>query len=133
MRDTRPHRYRRLQRQDLTFERDVARALDGLPEWVQQRLENVAVIVDDEPSSQQLAETGLQPGEILYGLYEGVPLGLEAGPFPLPARIVLFRRHLVQDFRRGAALRREIRRTIIHEVGHHFGLSEADIERLGYE
>lgn len=123
------HRYRKRSAEEIAFEREVARALDELPAWVSRQLENVAVVIEEEPE----AEDGREEGAELYALYDGVPLGIDAGPFALPARIVLFRRPLMADFGRGARLRREVRRTVIHEVGHHFGMSEEDIARLGYE
>lgn len=122
-------RYRKRAPEDIAFEREVARALDDLPDWVREKLENVAVVIEEQARSEEAS--GPEAG--VYGFYEGVPLGLEAGPFPLPPRIVLYRGPLVSDFGRGIRLRREIRRTIIHEVGHHFGMSEEDIARLGYE
>lgn len=124
-----PPRYRRRTAEEIAFQREVARALDGLPEWVRRHLENVAVVIEEEPSPED--KQGME--ERLYALYHGVPLGVEAGPFALPARIILFRRPLIEDYGRGSRLRREIRRTIIHEVGHHFGMSEEDIARLGYD
>ncbi len=133
MKNHHPRRYHKREHQDLAFERVAARAVAGLPRCVRRRLENVAIIVEEEPSPEQLAESGLETGDSLYGLYEGVPLGEDPGPFSLPARIALFRLPLIGDFGRGEALRKEIRRTIIHEVAHHFGLSEEEIERLGYE
>lgn len=123
-------RFRKRTAEEVAFEREVRRALAGLPEWVQRRLANVAVVVEDEPTPEETESAG---EEGLYAFYQGVPLGVDAGPFALPGRIVLFRRPLVDDFGLGISLRREIRRTVIHEVGHHFGMSEEDIARLGYE
>ncbi len=120
-------RYRRRTLEEIAFEREVARALSDLPEWVHEQLANVAIVVEERPAPDQDMEEGL------YAIYEGMPLGLDAGPFPLPARIVVFREPLTADFGQGARLRREIRRTILHEVGHHFGMSEEQIARLGYE
>lgn len=122
-------RYGKRTAEEIAFEREVARAVAELPEWVRRQLDNVAIVVEEEPAPEQEKRIG----EGVYALYDGVPLGVDAGPFALPGRIVLFRRPLMDDFGRGARLRREIRRTIIHEVGHHFGMSEEHIERLGYE
>lgn len=124
-----PPRYRRRTAEEIAFQREVARVLDGLPKWVRRHLENVAVVIEEEPSPED--KQGME--ERLYALYQGVPLGVEPGPFALPARITLFRQPLIEDYGRGSRLRREIRRTIIHEVGHHFGMSEEDIARLGYD
>jgi predicted Zn-dependent protease with MMP-like domain len=123
-------KYRKRTAEEITFEREVQRAVAGLPHWVQQRLANVAIVIEDEPTHEQ----GEGPEEeSLYAYFQGAPLGLDAGPFSLPGRIALFRRPLVGDFGLGITLRRELRRTIIHEVGHYFGMSEEEIARLGYE
>ena len=121
-------RYRKRTAEEIAFEREVARALDQLPEWVRNQLANVAVIVEDGPTAEE--EIG---GEGLYAIYDGVTVGSDAGPFALPSHIVLFRRPLTADFGHGTRLRREIRRTIVHEIAHHFGMSEEEISRLGYE
>ncbi|MCL5958239.1 MAG: metallopeptidase family protein [Chloroflexi bacterium] len=122
-------KYRKRTSEEIAFEREVAHALDELPEWVRRQLANVAIVVEEQPTPEE--NHGL--GEAIYAYYNGVPLGAEPGPFPLPGRIVLFRQPLMADFSRGTRLRREIRRTIVHEIAHHFGMSEEEIARLGYE
>lgn len=123
-----PARYRKRNLEDIAFEREVARALNGLPKWVQRHLANVAIVIEDEPGPDD--KEGAE--KRLYALYHGVPVGVDPGPFAMPARIIIYWRPLVADFGRGSCLRREIRRTIIHEIGHHFGMSEEEITRLGY-
>ena len=107
-----------------TFEDQVRAALDGLPRHLADALRNVAVVVEDENPEE--------PG--LYGLFEGVPL-TEGGPGPgdLPARIAVYRLPLEEDFPDGDELRREIRITVLHELGHYFGLDEDRLAELGYE
>jgi predicted Zn-dependent protease with MMP-like domain len=113
----------------------VSEALDEIPEPFRSRLTNVEVVVDDEPSAEMLRGMGLHPRrDTLFGLYEGTPLderGLD-GPPALPDRITIFYRPLVRTFRTPAAIRREIRKTVIHELGHFFGLEDDDIEAEGY-
>ena len=121
------HRFRKRTTDEINFEREVARALDQLPEWVRIQLANVAIIVEEEPTLDEQ-----DYGGALYAVYDGASVGMDAGPFALPSRIVLFRRPLIADFGRGTRLRREIRRTIVHEIAHHFGMSEEDIAMLGY-
>ena len=112
----------------------VVAALDEIPEPFRGHMENVAVIVEDEPSDELLREMGLDPRrDTLYGLYEGVPVG-ERGfaAEMLPDRIAIYYRPLVRDFRTPTAIRREIRKTVIHEIGHVFGLDDDAIESEGY-
>jgi predicted Zn-dependent protease with MMP-like domain len=104
------------------FEALVAEALDGIPEEFARYLENVSVIVEDEPEDENL-----------YGLYDGVPLSERTHDFaPPPDRIILYRGPLVRDFRSRKAIRRQVRITIVHEIAHFFGLDERRIRRLGY-
>lgn len=113
----------------------VAEALEDIPEPFRSRLESVEVVVEDEPSPELLRHMGMHPRrETLFGLYEGTPLterGLYGTPL-LPDRITIFYRPLVRVFRTPAAIRREVRKTVVHEIGHFFGLDDPDIETEGY-
>jgi predicted Zn-dependent protease with MMP-like domain len=118
-----------------TFDRLVGEALDDIPEEFARRLGNVAVIVEDEPSSALLRRMGLRPGrDELYGLYEGVPLPARPWDYAgrLPDRITLFRGPLLRAAPTPERLRREIARTVVHEVAHFFGMDDRAIRRLGY-
>jgi predicted Zn-dependent protease with MMP-like domain len=117
------------------FERLVEQAVASLPAEVRGRIENVAVLVEDEPTDEQIAGTGLDPEtDTLYGLYEGTPLSERGHDFAmsLPDRITLFYLPLVEDFPHPEDHREEIRDTIIHEVAHFLGLEEDEIDDLGY-
>jgi predicted Zn-dependent protease with MMP-like domain len=107
-----------------TFDEHVRAALEALPPGIASALHNVAVVVEDEhPDDPDL-----------YGLYEGVPLperGDMAGA--LPDRITIFRLPLEEDFDDDAELEEEIRITVLHELGHYFGLDEDRLSELGYE
>jgi predicted Zn-dependent protease with MMP-like domain len=105
------------------FEELVGEALDGLPPWVRGRLDNVEVLVDDEPPRGQ-------PG--LLGLYEGVPLTQRgAGYFGvLPDRITLFRANIERHARSEEALRDLIGHTVVHEFAHFFGISDDRLREL---
>ena len=105
------------------FDALVAEALDGIPDEFARYLENVSVVVEDEPDE-----------EGLYGLYQGVPLSERTHDFAaaLPDRISIYRGPLVRDFRSRAQIRRQIRLTVVHEIAHFFGLDERRIRRLGY-
>ena len=113
----------------------VAEALDEIPEPFRSHLDAIEVVVEDEPSGDVLSEMGLHPRrDTLFGLYEGMPLAERSfGVAPtLPDRITIFYRPLVRAFRTPGAIRREIRKTVVHEIGHFFGLEDDDIEAEGY-
>lgn len=115
------------------FEREVAGILAALPEPFRTRAAGVLVEVRDRPTREELKEAGVRKGS-LFGLFTGTPLTEETlQDFPrLPARITLYRRELEEAFPEPAELKAEIRRTLLHELGHFFGLSERDLSRLGY-
>ena len=113
------------------FEEAVIQALDRLPEDLAEAIENVAVTVEDEPSVDDLLGVGLDPElDTLFGLYQGVPLP-ERGPstygLDLPDRIVVYRQPLLEACRDRRELLGEIRDTVIHELGHYFGLPEEEL------
>jgi predicted Zn-dependent protease with MMP-like domain len=117
------------------FEELVAEALEEIPEPFRSHLDSVAVVIEDEPSPQTLREMGLHPRrDSLFGLYEGTPLSERAfgDTLALPDRITIFYRPLVRAFRTPAAIRREVRKTVVHELAHVFGLDDDDIEAEGY-
>lgn len=112
------------------FEEVVARALDDLPEEIAAYIDNIAVVVEDEPSAEDFEEVGIDPDEDeLFGIYQGMELperGVTFGP-ELPDRIVIFRQPLLRACRDRTELIREIQDTVVHEVGHYFGLGEEDL------
>jgi predicted Zn-dependent protease with MMP-like domain len=118
------------------FELLVAEALDELPAYVRERLDNVAVVVEDRPRRARLERgIGSDPDQDLLGLYEGINRVDRASGYHLatPDRITLFWRPIVEEVGHGdrEAIRREVRKTVIHEVAHHFGIDDAELERLG--
>jgi predicted Zn-dependent protease with MMP-like domain len=117
------------------FKALVAQALDDLPPEVAERLDNVAVVVEAWPDPDHLAELGYDPNESLLGLYEGINRLERAGGYHLavPDRITLFWQPILDEVGSSdpEAIRREVRKTIIHEVAHHFGFDDAELERLG--
>ena len=112
------------------FERVVGKALDGLPAEVADLIENVAVVVEDDPTEEDIAEAGLDPEtDTLFGLYQGLALTERGGTYGnvLPDRIVIYRRPLLESCGDRNELIREIQDTVVHEVGHYFGLDEEDL------
>jgi predicted Zn-dependent protease with MMP-like domain len=112
----------------------VAEALDSLPKSIQPYLENVAVVVEDEADAVVLREMGLDPEiDALFGLYNGVPVGLRgASHSALPDHIAIYYLPLTDEYADEYHLRREIRRTVVHEIGHHFGFSDQRLREMGY-
>ncbi len=119
----------------IDFQDVLRQALDDLPEPFRQALENVAIVVEEWPPGWLLDELGVPPEETLYGFYHGVPLPERSVSLSgnLPDKISIYRGPLQEDFLRAADLRRQIRVTLLHEIGHYFGMDEEDLERLGYE
>ena len=117
------------------FDNVLRQVLDDLPGLFRESIRNVAIVVEDRPPDWLLDELGLPPGETLYGFYHGIPLPersvLDSGN--LPDRISVYRGPLVEDFRDPGELARQIRTTLLHEIGHYFGMDEEDLARLGYE
>lgn len=114
------------------FERLVDRALDSIPEPFRAALSEVAVVVEDEPSLDQLRENDLADDDTLYGLYEGVPRTEYAADWAIsPNRITLFRWPLEDDFADPAELEAEVRMTVIHELAHHLGIDDERLDELG--
>lgn len=110
------------------FETLVAKALDGLPREFASLLDNIAVVVEDEASPVDLAEVGLEHPDELLGLYRGIPLTERESTFsPLPDQVVLYRRSIVGLCSTRREVIREVRDTLVHELGHHFGLSDEDM------
>ena len=108
---------------DVAFERLVDDALDELPEDIRSVMSNIAVTVEDEPP----------PGQPLLGLYQGVPLG-RRGPYyagALPDKITIYRGQ-IERMTGGnpELLRRQVRRTVLHEIAHHFGISDERLVEL---
>ena len=117
------------------FEELVREAIDELPEEFARELDNVAVVIEDEPSDEVLRSVGLDPRyDTLFGLYQGIPLPDRDHNYggALPDKISLYSRPLRQACRTRHELRREIRTTLIHEIGHYFGMDDDEIEALGY-
>lgn len=107
----------------MTFEEIVARALRSLPPELQEAVKNVEIAIEEQhPEDPDV-----------FGLYEGVPLP-ERGDWnaQLPDRIRIFRRPLIEEFSDPRALEEEIRITVLHELGHYFGLDEDHLDNLGY-
>ena len=108
------------------------RALAAIPAPYNGALQEVAILIEDEPSLDQLRENGVAPDDGLYGLYEGVPRTEYAADLAaIPNRITLFRRPLEDDFPDAAELEEEVRMTVLHELAHHLGIDDDRLDELG--
>lgn len=118
------------------FETLVARALDDLPELVREHMLNIAVVIEDWPTDEQYARLGLAPEDWLFGLYEGTPLlerGITTADPLIPDKITIFKGPLEEACETADQVTDEIRRTVVHEIAHHFGIDEDRLRELGYD
>ncbi len=116
----------------VNFEELVDRALGSIPEPFARALNEVAIVIEDEPSQAQLRDSGLRPNDSLYGLYEGVPrIEWGADWAFVPNKITLFQLPLEEDFPEAAELEHEVRVTVIHELAHHLGIDDDRLHDLG--
>lgn len=114
------------------FEAVVDRALAAIPAPYSDALREVAVVIEHEPSAEQLEENGLEADESMYGLYEGVPrTDYGADWAASPNRITLFRVPLEEDFPDREELEDEVRLTVLHELAHHLGIDDDRLDELG--
>jgi predicted Zn-dependent protease with MMP-like domain len=117
------------------FLRLVQRALDEIPPPYSEWLANVDVVIERRPNRHQRRESGLAPDETLFGLYEGVPLTDRTSDYGLvlPDKITIFQEPLELEFADDDELVEEVRRTVLHELAHHFGISDEELESLGLD
>ncbi len=116
-----------------SFEELVARAVEDLPEEFAARLDNVAILVADYPSKAQRSDSDLGPDSTLLGLYEGVPLTQRGHDYGmvLPDRITIFQKPIEAGCRNDAETVAMIRQVVLHEIAHHFGISDARLDEMG--
>jgi predicted Zn-dependent protease with MMP-like domain len=116
---------------DSEFEQIVAGAIDNVPEPYRSRINNVAFLVEDEPSEQQRLNLKLRPEQTLFGLYEGVPLPQRGGSLKiLPDKITIFKQPILQACSTVEEVKEQVGKTIWHEVAHYFGLDHNLIHKL---
>ena len=114
------------------FSKEVGEALDSLPQEFRRRIQNVAVLVEDLPPKPIPAQPG-QPRRILLGLFHGVPLTRKSvfhGPIGSPDYVVLYQKNIEAICSTEAEVREQIRRTVIHEMGHYFGMTEEQLKEV---
>ena len=116
------------------FEELVEWALDAIPEPYAAALDEVAIVIADEPSDDQRRENQLGPDDTMYGLYEGTPRTEWGADWsPMPNRITLFRLPLEEDYADPDDLADEVWVTVIHELAHHLGIDDDRLTELGVD
>jgi predicted Zn-dependent protease with MMP-like domain len=109
------------------FVRLVGQVLDSLPERFRERIHNLAVLVEDRPAKDV---AGRRPGGLVLGIYQGVP-ATQKSTFDLfrgPDRIVLYQKNIEAVCSSDAEIRHEVRQTVLHELGHYFGMNEDQLK-----
>ncbi|MBI3263095.1 MAG: metallopeptidase family protein [Acidobacteria bacterium] len=114
------------------FERLLRDAIDSIPARFRKRMTNLAVVVEDEPSPELLREMEIEPPDSLFGLYQGTPVTARPWDFgnALPDRITIYQGPIEGACRTDDEIVATIGETLIHEVGHYFGMSEEQIEEI---
>ena len=114
------------------FEQLVDKAMRQLPRKFRERISNIAVVVEDWADDATLAEMGIEPPDTLYGLYRGIDLTRRDSSYGnvLPDVITIYQGPIVEDAADDADLMDIVRETVIHEVGHYFGLDDETMHRI---
>ena len=114
------------------FERVVERALRGLPRVFREKLKNIAVVVEDWADDETLEEMGIEPPDTLYGLYRGVDLTQRDSTYGnvLPDTVTIYQGPIEEDCEDEAEMADVIRDTVVHEIGHYFGLDDETMHRI---
>jgi len=114
------------------FEQLVAEAIDTLPDDFRDRMDNVAVVVEDYPSPRE--ERRFARGRLLLGLYQGHPLTRRDSRYGLafPDKITIYQANIESICRTDAEVRDQVRKTVLHEIAHHFGIDDHRLRDLGY-
>ncbi len=115
------------------FETMVAEALDALPAFFRDRLENLAIVVEEWPDRHTLDSAGLRDRRQLLGLYHGIPLTARTTEYGLvpPDKISIYRQPIMLEAQDEEDLREVVRHTLFHEVAHYFGIDDSRLTELG--
>jgi predicted Zn-dependent protease with MMP-like domain len=114
------------------FEQLVGEAIDSLPDDFRSRMNNVAVVVEDLPSPRD--ERRFARGRLLLGLYQGQPLTKRDSRYGMafPDKITIYQANIEAICRTDDEIRRQVRKTVLHEIAHHFGIDDHRLRDLGY-
>jgi predicted Zn-dependent protease with MMP-like domain len=115
------------------FESLVLEAIDTVPQNFKDILSNVDIVIEDLPNHYQMRKMRLRHGSMLLGLYEGVPQ-TKRGNYSnvLPDKITIFKLPLLRVGRTEEGVKEAVRKTVLHEIGHHFGMTDAELRKISY-
>lgn len=118
--------------EDTEFNNLVSAAIDSLPSQYIDNMKNVAIVVEYEPSAEQRSRMHLVNGVTLFGLYEGIPLTSRGSNYSLvlPDKITIFKNPIMTNSYDIDDLKEQIKRTVWHEIAHHYGLNHEDMQKL---
>jgi len=113
------------------FEKIVEEGISAIPEEFLRKLDNVAVVVEDEPTPVQKKKLNIHPNWTLFGLYEGVPQSSRGTNYTsvLPDKITIFQKPIEAEARNNEDIKEIVKNTVWHEIAHHFGMSEARVRQ----
>lgn len=113
------------------FIKVITETIDSLPEEFRSKLVNVDITVEDEPTEEQRLKLQLSPYTSLFGLFEGVPQNVPGeGRAYLPDKITIFRNSILDHFQTDEERKEQIKSTVLHEIGHYFGMSEDQLHKF---
>lgn len=114
------------------FEKLVSEAIEGLPQNIRDKMDNVAVVVEGLPTADQLKKGGTRKSDILLGLYEGVPRTSRGAGYNLvlPDKITIFKNSIEAITSSPEEIKKQVSETVWHEIAHHFGFSEDGVRNL---
>ena len=117
------------------FEELVTEAISGLPEKFKEKMENIVVVIESLPSQELLRELKIKSPYGLLGLYRGVPYTRRGIWYRniMPDKIIIFKKPIEVRCRNKEEIKESVRRVVVHEIGHYFGLGEADLRKIERE
>ena len=112
------------------FDDYVIEGIDALPSHILDKLQNVAIVVEDKPTSNQKKKLNIRKNEVLFGLYEGIPRTERGCMYQgLPDKITIFKEAIIKEAKDEEDLKSIVKTTVWHEVAHHFGMDEEEVRR----
>ena len=113
------------------FEKLVKEGISAIPEKFLRKLDNVAIVIEDEPTPSQKKKLNIRSSLVLLGLYEGVPKAKRGSNYNavLPDKITIFRKPIEEEARDEKDLKKMVKNTVWHEIAHHFGMSEIQVRQ----
>jgi len=115
------------------FEKIIISTVESIPEKFRVKVENLDFVIDEHNIVGTDSITGQKPGKITLALYQGVPLTKRTGSKPVfPDKITIYKKAIESVCRSDSAIQKTIRRVVLHELGHYFGLDEDKLQMLGY-